>query len=708
MKRIVKPLAAALLLSQLPFSILPAGASVAAASSVTSSTYGTPQYTRLSVGVSKIDISLRTRFTTGIYAMGGFGVADNVTSQCTYWVEDTAVATVNSEGAVFSVAEGSTVLHIQFQNLTATVPITVTAEEEQNPITPPLYTEPAVPQSTLDVYSGVDMSRLAAHRKASLDLLNTLRTAVGAAPLTFDDSLNKAAQAHANYQDADKRMGHDETSGKLWFSGAGPGDRARAFGYASSGVGETVAPTSASSSGATQMLIDAPFHRFILLMPSFRDVGVGVSNGYTVIDPGKKSIIYDSKDNGLVYYPYNGQTGIPAYWMAYETPNPLSSYGKAGAKVGYPITISTSTGNKLSFRSAQITDPSGNNVDYYLVDSNKGGNSYGLIFIPKEPLKNNTTYKVNASVTLSSDFESGSSTNKTYDWSFTTQSDTISTLYANSFRSSVPVGSSIKVPSIMARTSSGSESDVTSSVQFTTDSSKVKISDGMIYGISEGKARITATYGGAAYSFDFSVTPNQGGAVPGIVEQLGQEQGQGTGAAAAKAMNFTDISSHWAQATIQWAQQYSIIDGYADGTFRPDGEVTEAEFLAMLFRMYPGSTEALDSAGVSASGDWSDKYYGYAAALNLGLQDSTANRELRSQALKRAQVAQLIAGVSGHNYASDDDAIRFLLDAGYSQGKTASTVAGYAGGERLTRSEALQFLRNLQERGLQKLEKRPN
>jgi uncharacterized protein YkwD len=706
LKRIIKPLAAALLLSQLPFPLLSIGAYVAEASSVTSSTYGTSQYTRLSVGVSEINISLNTRFTTGIYALGEIGVADEVTSQCTYWVDNTSVATVNSQGAVFSVAPGNTVLHIQFQGLSATVPITVNKveDQQQSTITQPTITEPAVTQSTLDVYSGVDKSRLTTHQNASLDLINTLRNAIGVTKLSWDESLNRAAQAHANYQEVDKQMGHTETSGQRWFSGADPGSRARAFGYASSGVGETVAPTSTAPSGATQMLIDAPFHRFILLMPSFRDVGVGVTNGYTVIDPGKKTILYDSSDNGVVYYPYSGQANVPPSWMANETPNPLSYYGKDGTKVGYPISVSTSSGNKLSFRSAQITDASGNNIDYYLVDSNNGGYDYGLLFIPKESLKSDTTYTVNASFIESSVFESGSGTDKTNTWSFKTQSDHVTTLAAKSFHPSVEAGSSIKVPDITAVYASGTQADVTSSVQFTSDSSSLTISGGVIEGISEGKAKITASYGGVSYSFDFTVTAKKGTKPPTVSTKQGDDPAVGS---AAGAMKFNDVGSHWAKATIQWAQQYSIIDGYADGTFKPNGEVTEAEFLAMLFRMYPDSIEALGAVNGGESGSWSDLYYSYAKAFNLGLSASTSNPELRSLALKRAQVAQLIAGLSGKNYASDDEAIQYLLDTGYSEGKSSASVAGYAGSDVLTRSEALQFLKNLQDHGLNKLQKRP-
>ncbi len=60
-----------------------------------------------------------------------------------------------------------------------------------------------------------------------------------------------------------------------------------------------------------------------------------------------------------------------------------------------------------------------------------------------------------------------------------------------------------------------------------------------------------------------------------------------------------------------------------------------------------------------------------------------------------------MAGLGGKNYTQDDDAIRYLLNMGYSSGKTAATVQGYAGQESLTRAEAVVFLQNLKEKGFE-------
>ena len=43
-----------------------------------------------------------------------------------------------------------------------------------------------------------------------------------------------------------------------------------------------------------------------------------------------------------------------------------------------------------------------------------------------------------------------------------------------------------------------------------------------------------------------------------------------------------DISGHWAEEVIAQWQDKGLISGYEDGSFRPDNQVTRAEFVIML------------------------------------------------------------------------------------------------------------------------------
>mgnify|MGYP002621556851 CR=1 FL=1 len=50
---------------------------------------------------------------------------------------------------------------------------------------------------------------------------------------------------------------------------------------------------------------------------------------------------------------------------------------------------------------------------------------------------------------------------------------------------------------------------------------------------------------------------------------------------------FTDTEHHWAAPFISLLAGLDVIQGYEDGSFRPDRTVTRAEFAAMLVRLFP-------------------------------------------------------------------------------------------------------------------------
>ena len=59
---------------------------------------------------------------------------------------------------------------------------------------------------------------------------------------------------------------------------------------------------------------------------------------------------------------------------------------------------------------------------------------------------------------------------------------------------------------------------------------------------------------------------------------------------------FTDISGHWAEDNILFAASIGWLDGYEDGSFKPDAKITRAEFITLVNRMLervPESAEDL-------------------------------------------------------------------------------------------------------------------
>lgn len=156
---------------------------------------------------------------------------------------------------------------------------------------------------------------------------------------------------------------------------------------------------------------------------------------------------------------------------------------------------------------------------------------------------------------------------------------------------------------------------------------------------------------------------------------------------AAGSSGFKDTSRHWSSKAVTWAADNGIVNGYDDGTFRPDQVVSEPEFLAILLRAYPET--ALSAAGPGAS--WYEPYYNYAR----GRQWPVLNNPDRSL-YNRGYVARLVAAIP-NGTLSLNDSIRYLLDQGLSQGKTAATIEGYKAGDPLTRAEAVQFVLNMKQ-----------
>ncbi|GGG62885.1 S-layer homology domain-containing protein [Paenibacillus radicis (ex Gao et al. 2016)] len=99
----------------------------------------------------------------------------------------------------------------------------------------------------------------------------------------------------------------------------------------------------------------------------------------------------------------------------------------------------------------------------------------------------------------------------------------------------------------------------------------------------------------------------------------------------AAAPSFKDVAGHWAQSSINVAAQAGIINGYPDGTFKPDGTITRAEMLkvmALTAHIEVGSATAgkpwytpfqtaLTDAKVYAAGDFSGDMNKPATRLEL-------------------------------------------------------------------------------------------
>jgi len=170
------------------------------------------------------------------------------------------------------------------------------------------------------------------------------------------------------------------------------------------------------------------------------------------------------------------------------------------------------------------------------------------------------------------------------------------------------------------------------------------------------------------------------------------------------ANQFDDVkNSNWAYSTVQWAIANNVVKGYPDGTFRPEKQVSESEFLMMFISAYQKVTPT------KGQKHWADPVYVIAKNLNWpvnGVSNDAVGRATREQAITRGEVANIIAGANGVNLV-DAAAIQYLLTNNLAAGKTGNTVAGYKGNDYLTRAEAVAFIQRVKTRGLETLKERP-
>ncbi|WDV94877.1 S-layer homology domain-containing protein [Brevibacillus parabrevis] len=151
--------------------------------------------------------------------------------------------------------------------------------------------------------------------------------------------------------------------------------------------------------------------------------------------------------------------------------------------------------------------------------------------------------------------------------------------------------------------------------------------------------------------------------------------------------SFSDTKGHWGEATIGWAAEKHIVNGYPDGMFKPNNRVNEAEFVTMLINFYGKSP---------GTKNWPYPYYDLASAAKWPVYAKDPDRKTE---VTRKHVAELIAAGDGTSYRGDE-AIMYLLIYKLAKGKGSDvSVAGFDGKSPMTRAEAAQFLKNLYDAG---------
>ncbi|MBJ6360759.1 cadherin-like beta sandwich domain-containing protein [Paenibacillus sp. GCM10012307] len=179
--------------------------------------------------------------------------------------------------------------------------------------------------------------------------------------------------------------------------------------------------------------------------------------------------------------------------------------------------------------------------------------------------------------------------------------------------------------------------------------------------------------------------------------------------------SFTDISGHWAESSIIKAAADRIVNGFPNGTFKPNDPVTRAEFAVMLMNALKpqGEGASLSFTDASKIGAWAKT--AVAQAVQAGIIHGYSDGRFRPDTqINRVEMAVMIAGALGGNYSvvqqtgfSDDTTVPNWAKSKVEAIRKVGIVTGRDGNrfmpnETATRAEAVTVILRM----LEKLEKK--
>ncbi|MDN4608771.1 S-layer homology domain-containing protein [Sporosarcina highlanderae] len=118
---------------------------------------------------------------------------------------------------------------------------------------------------------------------------------------------------------------------------------------------------------------------------------------------------------------------------------------------------------------------------------------------------------------------------------------------------------------------------------------------------------------------------------------------------------FKDIHGHWAKEEIEFLAEKGWIDGYNDGTFKPDVSLTRAQAAKIIssFLILTNTTEPIHFKDVQ-SGFWGHDYIVLVAQHNL-MNGTGANQFSPNMILTRAQMAQVFYNAGFYTQSAGSD-----------------------------------------------------
>ncbi|NLU09959.1 MAG: S-layer homology domain-containing protein [Tepidanaerobacter acetatoxydans] len=161
---------------------------------------------------------------------------------------------------------------------------------------------------------------------------------------------------------------------------------------------------------------------------------------------------------------------------------------------------------------------------------------------------------------------------------------------------------------------------------------------------------------------------------------------------------FKDVeNSHWGIEAIKWGVEEGLVKGYEDGTFRPDIQVSEAEFATIVAR-YVENTDK-EKLKIAGHNHWSDNIYEELKKWEIPLKGYNDNKA-RDTGLSRGEVARVVAAKYGLNL-NERQAVYFMYENDLTYGMIPGemTFNSYNVDAALNRVMAVEFMRKLNSQG---------
>ena len=167
-----------------------------------------------------------------------------------------------------------------------------------------------------------------------------------------------------------------------------------------------------------------------------------------------------------------------------------------------------------------------------------------------------------------------------------------------------------------------------------------------------------------------------------------------------------DYEGHWAQATIQKWLDAGKVSGYTDGSYKPDSNVTRAEFVKMVNGIIDFNKKAVITYKDVPASEWFYDYIGVAQAVGY-ISGYSLDKFGPNDYITREQAASILSRIQYLD--NNESAIAKFIDnsnvsawakGGVGAASNAGFISGYPDGSlkplnNLTRAEALTMIDNV-------------